>query len=86
MEITELPHVVVTGDPGSGFHLRGPFLNSNAALDYIDSHTLDMSDEHWWIMPIQPVEQETEETPDKPHDSWCAKRMHGAAECTCSKS
>jgi hypothetical protein len=83
-EEQDLPHVIVSGNPGGGFKLEGPFKNWHEAHDRF-SDIAGFGDETYWIMPVYPIE-ETEESPDTPHDSYCAKRMHGAAECTCSKS
>lgn len=55
-DTTLLPHVIVTGDPGVGFELYGPFPDFLSASQHMENDG-DLPDHDWWIMPIYSVKE-----------------------------
>ena len=42
-------HVVVTGGPGHGYEIIGPFSNAAEAIQWADA-VVDVSE--WWVLPV----------------------------------
>ena len=54
-----LPHVVISGNPGDGFKVYGPFPGPVSAIEWAhgDNPEADSqipAGESWWVMPIYP--------------------------------
>ena len=45
--------VVVTGNPGDGFNVIGPFKQEHYASEWADEWLPDID---WWVMPLESTE------------------------------
>lgn len=54
-DVTLLPHIIVTGNPGEGFEFYGPFPNFITAANHAENDG-DLRDHDWWIAPLHSVE------------------------------
>ena len=53
---SDLPHVIIVGNPVDGLETYGPFRNAVEACEFGNTDA-DLPDE-WWIMPVHPVERD----------------------------
>jgi hypothetical protein len=57
-------HILVTGDPGTGFNHIGPFYDLEAATRYADN---SLGDANWWLLELDaPDGDEHDDFPLKP--------------------
>ena len=57
-------HILVTGDPGTGFNHIGPFYDPEAATRYADN---SLGDDNWWLLELDaPDGDEHDDFPLKP--------------------
>lgn len=48
-------YVLVYGNPGDGFRIRGLFKSSLAAAEYARANNWDEMTDSWWVMEVEKV-------------------------------